>query len=84
MTDSNTADSDRTTESADMIESPLEGDPADLAGTAADGTADKMHDEVDQIAEDADTTSAGHGRCKTILTRTDHVTVSRAAAAGGV
>jgi len=61
VTDSNTADSDRTTESADMIESPLEGDPADLAGTAADGTADKMHDEVDQIAEDADTTSAGHG-----------------------
>ncbi|MEJ7702492.1 MAG: hypothetical protein WKF47_01885 [Geodermatophilaceae bacterium] len=61
MTDSDTADPGRMNESADMVEIPAEGDPADLTQTAAEGTADKMHDEVDQIAEDADATSAGHG-----------------------
>ncbi len=54
---SETPDLDRATESADMIESPAEGDPADLAGTAASDTAGKMHDEVDEIADEADTTT---------------------------
>lgn len=57
---SETPDLDRTTESAGMIESPAEGDPADLAGTAASDTAGTMHDEVDEvdeIADEADTTT---------------------------
>ena len=52
---------DRTAESAAMIDTPVEGDPADLAGVAASGTADRMHDEVDQIAQDADPDGPGHG-----------------------
>lgn len=50
MSDSDTADGDRTTESADMVETPPEGDPADLIGTAAGGTADKMHGEPVPVA----------------------------------
>ncbi len=56
-----TPDVERTTESADMIETPTEGDPADLARTAATGTAEKMHDEVDEIAEGTGATTPGHG-----------------------
>lgn len=54
-------DVQRTTESADMIETPTEDDPADLAGSAASGTAEKMHDEVDEIAEGTGATTPGHG-----------------------
>lgn len=63
MSTSEIPNDDRLAESADMVEEPTEGDPADLTQTAAGETADRMHDEVDEIAEqgDPDGTAAGHG-----------------------
>lgn len=63
MNTSETPDEGRLAESADMVEEPSEGDPADLTQTAAGDTADKMHDEVDDIADSGDPagTAAGHG-----------------------
>jgi hypothetical protein len=54
-------DPDRTADSADMVTEPPAADPADLAGVAATGTAEQMHDEVDGIAESADAVAPGHG-----------------------
>jgi hypothetical protein len=62
MVDSQTPADDRTDESADMVEeSP--GGAADLTGAAADATAEKMHGESDEIAEDAGL--PGHGTNQT-------------------
>lgn len=49
----------RLAESADMIVDPDPDDPADLAGAAAEETVDHLHDEVDQLAADADPTGTG-------------------------
>jgi len=63
MTTSDTPDEDRLAESTDMLEEPSDSDPADLTQSAAGGTADKMHGEVDEIADSGDPggTAAGHG-----------------------
>ena len=61
MTESETPADDRTAESADLVTDPPANDPADLSGSAGEATADQMHDEVDEIAEDADPDGPGHG-----------------------
>ena len=59
MSDTSGTADDRMTESADMLANEDPGDPTDLTSNTAQETADKMHGEVDEIAEGA--TSAGHG-----------------------
>ena len=61
MTEAGTPADDRTAESADLVTDPPSGDPADLSGSAGEATADQMHDEVDDIAEEADPDGPGHG-----------------------
>jgi hypothetical protein len=45
----------------DLYEALPDIDPSDAAGEDAADAADKMHDEVDDIAKDADPQGLGHG-----------------------
>lgn len=54
MPDERASDDDQSSKSPDVTAQPPAGDPADLAGLAADERVDQQEDEVDRLAVEAE------------------------------